>query len=497
MIPALLALLLPLGASAQQTLTLDDCHQMAVENSHELEQARTQVEMSGYDKKIALANYFPEISATGAYMYNSKNIALISDDMSANLTNLGTIVQSQISAQTQTLMQAITSNPAAAKEYMGSAMWQTVLGAMGQTDVSNTLNALGTSLDEAFHPDMHNIIVGAVSLTQPVFVGGKIVSSNRMAKLAETLAETKYDAKYQDLLISVDQAYWQVVSVAAKKSLAESYSDLLHKMEHDVDLAVQEGVATQADALTIKVKANEADLLLTKATNGLVLSKMLLCKQVGLPLDSEIVLADEAGETIAIPQFAAPKDFDSIFADRTETRSLDLAAKIYDQKVNIARADMLPQVALTANYLVSNPSMYNGFQKEFGGNFTAGVMVSVPIFHGFEAMQKTRKAKAEASLYRSQYEEAKELITLQVSQLMKSQDEALERVRMTESNLECAEENLRMATIGFEEGVVDANTALGAQTAWLQAHSDYIDAGVELQMTAAQLKKAEGNMIEK
>ena len=120
--------------------------------------------------------------------------------------------------------------------------------------------------------------------------------------------------------------------------------------------------------------------------------------------------------------------------------------------------------------------------------------MEVPIFHGFEALNKTRKARAEASLYRSKLEDAKNLINLQVSQLYTQQDEAQKRLVMAESNLKNAEENLRKATIGFEAGVVDANTALAAHTAWLQAHSEYIDAGVELQMNKTNLQKAEGEM---
>jgi outer membrane protein TolC len=67
-------------------------------------------------------------------------------------------------------------------------------------------------------------------------------------------------------------------------------------------------------------------------------------------------------------------------------------------------------------------------------------------------------------------------------------------VELTLSNLDSAEENLRKATVGYEAGVVPTNTVLGAQTAWLSAHSDYIDAGIELQMAAASLNKAEGNL---
>ena len=60
------------------------------------------------------------------------------------------------------------------------------------------------------------------------------------------------------------------------------------------------------------------------------------------------------------------------------------------------------------------------------------------------------------------------------------------------TNLDSAEENLRTATIGFEAGVISTSTVLSAQTAWLSAHSDCLDAGTELQMAAAALSRAEG-----
>ena len=337
------------------------------------------------------------------------------------------------------------------------------------------------------------MFLGAVSLQQPVFMGGKIVNANRMAKLAEELSRSQYDQEYQELLITVDQAYWQVVSISNKKKLAENFADLLEKMEHDVNISVKEGVATESDALAIKVKANEANMMKTKATNGLVLAKMLLCKEVGIDLDTDITLADESLDAVPVPQMSPEKDLESIYQDRPETRSLDLAAAIYDKKMKIARADMMPKIALTANYMLTNPNLYNGFEKKFGGMFNVGVAINIPIFHGFEALQKTRKAKAEATLYVSKLDEAKELINLQVTQLRKQLDEALEKVEMAENNLKSAEENLRKASVGFEAGVVTTNTALAAHTAWLQAHSEFIDAGIELQITNANLQKAEGN----
>ena len=407
-------------------------------------------------------------------------------------------------AMTQ-LMTAIQTNPALAQEYMTSPMWQTVFGMLQQAkldpsalsgllpNIAEPVNAIGADIDKALHPDLHNLWVGAVTVQQPVFVGGKIIYSNKMAALAEDLARSKYDMEYAQILLDVDQAYWQIVSIAGKKRLAESYADLLHALQDDVTASVQAGVMTESDALQIKVKVNEAEMLRTKAANGLTLSKMLLCQRIGLPLNAEIELADEHLDAVPVPERSVDKSLDDIYADRPETRSLELATRIYDTKAKVVRADLMPRVALTANYIVSNPNVYNGFQNNWnGGLLNAGVLVNVPIFHGLENMNKYRKAQAEASLYRDQLEDAKQMIELQVSRERKTWDEALEKLSMAEANLASAEENLRTATIGFEAGVISTNTVLGAQTAWLSAHSDYLDAGTELQMAAAALRKAEG-----
>lgn len=521
----LLALLLGvLPAAAQpQRLTLEDCTQMALHSDKELEQARTAIRMAGYDRGVARANYFPQLSATGAYMYNSRDVALISDAQSAQLTNMGTLLQLSLDkaaasisgqvagAMTQAmndaaaqLATAIQNDPALALNYLASPMWRTVLGMLQEMDpstlaqiqvpdISKSVNAIGEDIDKTLHPDMHNLWVGAVSLKQPIFAGGKIYYSNRMAALGEDLSRSKYDMREAEVVMDVNEAYWQIVSIAGKKRLAEAYCDLLESLQSDVDASVQAGILTQSDALQIKVKANEAQMLRTKATNGLTLAKMLLCQRVGLPLDSEIVLSDEGLDVVPIPTRGQDKSMDDIYADRPETRSLDIASRIYDAKAKVTRADGLPKIALTANYVISNPNIFNGFQKSWnGGMFNAGVMVEIPLFHGLENTYRYRKAKAEATLYRSQLEDARQMIELQVTKERKAYDEALEKLTMAQSNLESAEENMRTATIGFEAGVISTSTVLSAQTAWLSAHSECIDAGTELQMAAAALRKAEG-----
>ena len=481
---------LPTYAGAQQVLTLDECRQMAVENNNSLKTAQQKIKVAGYDRNIALANYFPKITATGTYMYTSRDWKLIDDDKAGEIQNAGTTLQNDV---TDKMMQIMSDKDVMTK-YMTDAAFKKLIDGLQTTDIATPINAIGQHITEALTLDMHNLCGAVVSVQQPVFMGGKIVASNQMAKYAEELAKSQYDAEHAQVLADIEQAYWQIVSIAAKKNLAENYADLLRQMGKDVDALVAEGFATPSDALTIKVKMNEAEMLYTKATNGLALAKMLLCKECGLPLDSEITLADETLDAIPVPQMSPVISDEEVYAARPEIKSLDLAKKIYDKKVAVVRADGLPTVAVMANYAVTNPNVFNGFQNKFGGFFSAGVLVNVPIFHGTEAIQKTRKAKAEAALTQYRLDDAKEMISLQVAQLRQQEGEALEKLTMAESNLENAEENLRVATAGWNEGMIASNVVLQAQTAWLQAHSEYIETGVELQMCSVNLAKAEGRL---
>ena len=473
-----------------QVLTLDDCRQMAVQESKTLSQARIETEMAGYDRKIAMANYFPKISATGAYVYNNRDVALLNEDQSNRLRNAGTNVQNAFWDYLQGGADNIQGD---LTREVATRLLEALRANPNLPDIATPINAIGQDIDNALHPNLHNIWVGAVTVQQPVFVGGKIIYSNQMAVLAQQLSEAKYDMKEADVLLDVDQAYWQIISIANKKKLAESYVELLDEMEKDVQTAVNAGVSTESDLLQVRVKANEARMMLTKATNGLTLSKMLLCKRIGLPLDSAIVLADETLDVIPEPGRPVEKSLEDIYESRPETRSLTLATKIFDKKAKVVRADLMPTVALMGAFTVSNPNIYDGFQNGWrGGNLSAGVMVKIPITHGGEALFKYKKAKAEARLYQNQLDDAKQMITLQVTQQRKLFDEALQKVEMARSNLDLAEDNLRSARVGLDAGVIATNTVLGAHTAWLSAHSEYIDAGIELQMTAASLRKAEG-----
>lgn len=455
-IAAAMLTFLPFCTEARQVMTLQECRDSAAANNRSLKMAGQEIVIAEYGKKAARANYFPDISINAGYMYNARDIDLIGQERSEKLANAGNALQGALAGE-----------------------------------IGNLL-AIGPELNDALHLDISNMFLGTVSLRQPVFMGGKIVAADKAAALAGDLAESRYETEYRAVISEVDRVYWQTVSLSEKLQLAREYDALLRQLLDDAEKMAAAGIATEADVLAVKVKANEAAMMLTKAENGVSLSRMLLCRICGMDLNTDIELADEGLDRLQMPQAVPEMSNDEIFSSRPEIRSLELAAEIYDRKTAIARADMMPHVALTANYILSNPNVYNGFRNDFGGTFNVGATVSIPIIHGCSARQKVNKAKAEAVLTRYRIEDAKETICLQVSRLRRQHDEAFEKLAMAGSNLDSAEENLRTARIGFTEGTVPANTVMQAQTAWMQAHSEYIDAGIELQMCASDLAIAEG-----
>ncbi len=479
---------------AQQVLTLQDCRDMAMENNKNLKISQERVNMANYDKKIAAANYFPTISAQGTYMRNEKQLQLLSDDKLNAMSTVGSSLQNGVNGYIDPIIQNLMDDPLMSQIIINNPELQSLLNSLHHIGAFETIDAIGQELSKNFILDTRNVYAGMVTVVEPVYAGGKIRAYNKVAHYAQDLAKTQLSTEQQEVIVATDKAYWQIVSLANKQKLTENYVELLRTMSDNVDKLANEGMATTADRLSVKVKLNDAELTLIRVQNGVALSKMLLCQSCGLPLDTEIVLEDESLEDVAVPVFTNEYSEDDIVNNRPELQSLALATKIYDKKVNIARSEFLPTVALYGNYIVTNPSAFNGFETEFRGFYNFGVVAKVPLFHFGEGYNKVRKAKSEAMITQLKLEDTKELVMLQVSQYEKQIKEAEQRLQMTTEKMSDAEENLRIATVGFNEGVIPSSTLDAAQTSWMQAHSEYIDAKIDVIMANTYLKKAVGNL---
>ena len=458
----LLSLALIDAHAAGNSWSLDSLRARAVSNNKSLLMAGQKKVAASYTRKSAATNYLPKVSATGAYMYTSRELSLLSDEQKHTLSNIGT----GLSAMVPNL-----------------------------APMSSTINSVGQGVVDALHTDTRNAGIVAVTLTQPIYMGGKIRAYNKITQYAEEAAGTLYDKELQDIIVDVDEAYWNLVALYSKKKLAEGYKALVDKLEGDVEKLVKEGMATKADLLSVKVKVNEAGVTLIQVNNGIELSRMNLCRICGLDMNEPVEVEDAIDEKNQNANIMGQVDMFSSKSDnlvqqaesnRKELQALGLQNRIYDEKIKLARAEYLPKVALMGGYLASNPSVFNSFERKMKGMWNVGITLNVPILTWGDRSYKVKSAKAEALMHRYETEEVKEKIELQVNQCRQKLQESMERYQTTLRSVDEAEE--------MKEGVITLSNVMEAQTAWLKAKSEWVNAQVDVRLANLYLRKAVGSI---
>lgn len=482
----LMLVVLTLPAAAQQLLTLDSCRALALRNNKQMGVSKLKQDVARDLRKSARTKYLPHVSALGGFEYTSREISLLNKDQKSSLNNLGTTA---VGSMQERFQQMVSQLPAGLLPDAVGAL----VGQVG-SQAAGLLNAEGQSIVNALRTDTRTIWAGAVMVTQPVFMGGSIIAMNKMADLGEEMAANTAMSQEQQTVYEIDKTYWQVVSLKHKKDLAEGYLALVQKLCDDVDKMIAEGVATRSEGLSVAVKKNEAEMTLTKVNDGLILSKMLLCQQCGLPLNTQLTLADENDSHLKVTLMDVNVNAQQAVENRSEVKALQNAVDMAHQTTNIIKAANLPQVLLTGGYAVSNPNVLNGFERKFGGFWNIGVLVRVPIWNWGDVAYKVRASKGAAAIASLELAEVKEKVELQVQQSAFQVDEATKRLAMAKASISRADENLRTANIGFREGVITPTTVMEAQTAWLQAKSQEIDAEIDVKVSQVNLRKALGTL---
>lgn len=433
-------------AWGEGVVSLDSCRAMALRNNKQLLISKARIEGARYQKKEAKAAYLPALDFIGGYTYNQKNLSILGSDQLLPIKN----------ANGDFLLEAALIPK------------------------------------EALTFDIQNVFFGALTLTQPVYMGGKIIALNNIANYASQLAVVQKEYEAENIVYEVDVAYWQVVSLGAKQRLAESYVALLDTLKYNVDAMIREGVATPSDQLKVEVNRNEAHVDLIKVKNGLSLSRMALAQLCGLPIDSDLRLEDEDNRSIVVPLFAENENIESVYARRKDIQQLELGVEVTHQQSRVELSTMLPKVSIIGTYEFTNPNMYSGFSKDFDGGFSVGVMVSVPLWHWGGNYNKYKASQTNETVMRLNLADAKEKVALQVQQASYKAQEAVKTYKTTLENLASANENLRQAQVGFKEGVMTIDNVMEAQTAWLKANSERVDAQIEVQLCNTYLQKVLG-----
>lgn len=450
-----------LCAHAQEMLSLEECRNRAIEHSDELKIAQFQFEKAKAERAAMKTHYLPSLagSATGVYLHKNIEMELY----------LPTVVPNPATGE---LVPNVMTNPTTGEPIVGA-------------DGNPIFNMyawlpLEISLKGAF--------LAGISLEQPIYTGGKITAANTMTQIGMEMANDNIELQRSKILYDTDQAYWLFVSVQEKVKLAESYNKLLQQLEERVQLSHKTGLITQNEVLKVKVKHNEAKLQLQKARNGLELTRMALCRQVGLPLETKIATTDSV--TIGSIQFASIDDQADV-TNRPEFKLMQKNVGLAQQQIKLARADFLPTAGLSVGYNYVGGIEF-GNADYSSSNASVLATVKIPIFHWGEGKQKQLAAQLEHSMKQQEMNKNTTLMKLEIEQARLSVLDAQTRVQLAQESLKQADENLRVHTDNYEVGMAVLTDLLEAQAQWQQVYSELIEAKADMKLKETAWQKALG-----
>lgn len=459
----ILLLFSSLCAHAQEMLSLEECRNRAIEHSDELKIAQFQFEKAKAERAAMKTHYLPSLagSATGVYLHKNIEMELY----------LPTVVPNPTTGE---LVPNVMANPTTGEP---------IVGADGNP-IFNMYAWLPLEIS------LKGAYLAGISLEQPIYTGGKITAANTMTQIGMEMANDNIELQRAKILYDTDQAYWLFVSVQEKVKLAESYNKLLQQLEERVQLSHKTGLITQNEVLKVKVKHNEAKLQLQKARNGLELTRMALCRQVGLPLETKIATTDSV--TIGSIQFASIDDQADI-TNRPEFKLMQKNVGLAQQQIKLARADFLPTAGLSVGYNYVGGIEF-GNADYSSSNASVLATVKIPIFHWGEGKQKQLAAQLEYSMKQQEMNKNTTLMKLEIEQARLSVLDAQTRVQLAQESLKQADENLRVHTDNYEVGMAVLTDLLEAQAQWQQVYSELIEAKADMKLKETAWQKALGTL---
>ena len=328
---------------------------------------------------------------------------------------------------------------------------------------------------------MRGTYMAGLSLTQPIYAGGKITTGNRLAHIGEEVATEKLRMTRMDVLVEADNAYWTYIAVKRKVRMLENYCAQMDTLYRQTETALAAGMATENDLLRIEAKHTELHYQLQKAQNGAELCQISLCRIIGTDFDTQI----EAVDTTFI--VSEPGRLASDIDSRPELLLLEKQVTAEKEQIRMARADMLPTVGLGVNYMYYGNVKLKGIANAGGtmvpytqglrdGIGMAMLSVKIPLFHWGESRKKVRKAQYELQNAELDLQKNTKLLNIEVQQAIRNLQDSYGLIRTAEKGLLQAYENLRVMHNRYEASMAPLTDLLDAQSQWQQAESNLIEA---------------------
>ena len=324
---------------------------------------------------------------------------------------------------------------------------------------------------------------GSLSILQPVYTGGRVLESIRMAQHQQALAGNQAKALNDAVCYQTDIQYWSAVARQEIVDVAEDFRNSIAALVKTIKERVEVGLVDPQDLLMAEVKLNEAEYQLLQAQSNFETGRMALNSMIGVRLEQPTEL--DAQIPIVVVS-------DSLWLStgmgRPEIQMAYDKIRIAESTKKLNDSQFKPQFYVGVEGSYSSPG-YN-FKKDLDPNYAVYAKVSVPIFEWGKRRSEKRVSSFRIGMAEDNLNKVVDRVELEVSVARKALSQAIERVRLSESSLAKAEENEAKAVERYNEGKVSVVEVIDAQTYRQTSQVNYVQAKAAAQVHYSELIKA-------
>jgi len=364
-----------------------------------------------------------------------------------------------------------------------------------------TLSAVGnyTRLDEVSSFDVggESISLGyldnysvELQVRQPVFRGGSIPAALRAARLFSSLTDEQIREAVQNTIYAVARDYYRVL--LAQRLYEVNEEAVRSAKEHlaEVEEKRTRGTASDFDVLRAQVDLSNFQAEMIQQQNLINVARAQLLKSMGVSQDSDVTLSDNLRCEPARPVWEEAVRI--AYENRPDLYQAELGIRLQQEAVRVARSRYWPRVDVVFAEKWARPDPHSSTDDEWGDAWTAGLTVEWPLFDGFRRKGRVIQEEAALRQKKSELADAEERALLQVKQAMLSLRDAEEFVESQKLNLERAREGLRLAEVGYRQGIRTEVEIVDARLALTRASSLYYKALYDHTVARLDLQRAMG-----
>ena len=332
------------------------------------------------------------------------------------------------------------------------------------------------------------LYTASVSLTQPVYTFGTFPLAQRAASLALESARLQLARAEETLRNDVETAFLQA---ALTRALADVARQAVSTAEERLRISQQRfdaGTVARFEVLRSEVALATTRQQLLEAETAAQLAMSALIQKLGLdpgtgiginPPDPEAVVPEPPSMTLEEAREAA-------FASRSDLKALGLAVDL--AQVDVESQRNRPMLGFQGSYSQSDHA--TGLQQKT--NWSLGLNLSYTLIDSGRARAAMDEAASRRDSVRASLEETRSLVALQVERAYSSLTQALDRINVARATLDSASEAVRIAEIGYSEGVITYIDYQDADLGYRQAETMYLQAIYGYLIAESSLRAALG-----